>query len=84
MGLWKVYDGYMRMALALVFLGSFCCVSGQEGTVPRWEIIELAEDLYRNADKVREILKRVRPGEWSQAVGVAEYAPACRGRRPFA
>lgn len=69
----KVYDGYMRIALVLVFLGSFCCLSGQEGTVPRWEIIELAEDLYRNAGKVREILKRVRPGEWNQAGASSVY-----------
>ena len=54
----------MRIVLALVLLGGFCHVSGQEGTLPRWEIVALAESLQQDTEAVEEVLERIRPEEW--------------------
>ena len=56
----------MKIAVALVLLGGLCSASGQEGTIPRWEILELAANLHENAQKVEKILTRIRPKEWIQ------------------
>ena len=57
----------MKIVPAFVLLGGFCLACGQEGTMPRWEVVELAENLHRNAEAVQEILPRIRPKEWIQA-----------------
>jgi hypothetical protein len=54
----------MKKAFVLILLGGAFCVFGQEGTVPRWGIVELAEDLHRNAGVVDKILKQVQPSDW--------------------
>ena len=56
----------MKIVVALVLLGGLCSAFGQEGTLPRWEIVELAENLHENAQKVEKILMRIRPKEWIQ------------------
>lgn len=56
----------MRTFIAAALIGSFSCLTAQEGTVPRWEIIEVAESLSENARHIQTILGKVRPKEWIQ------------------
>ena len=56
----------MKIAVAFLLLGGLCSAFGQEGTIPRWEIVELAENLNETAQSVEKILSRIRPKEWMQ------------------
>ena len=56
----------MKIVVVLVLLGGLCSAFGQEGTIPRWEIVEVAENLDQSAQAVEKILTRIRPKEWIQ------------------
>ena len=57
----------MRLLLAILLLGCIFVLPAQEsGTIPRWEVIEMAERLRAGADDVVKILSQVRPKEWIQ------------------
>ncbi|MBH00065.1 MAG: hypothetical protein CMN58_06955 [Solibacterales bacterium] len=54
----------MKKAFVLLLLGGISCAFAQEGTIPRWEIVELAEDLHRNTGTVDTILEQIQPFDW--------------------
>lgn len=57
----------MKIVAAFVLVGGFCSAFGQEGTIPRWEIVEVAENLNQSAQAVTKVLTRIRPKEWIQS-----------------
>ena len=62
-----LYDGYMRLLLPILLLGCFFVLPAQEsGTIPRWEVIEMAETLRAGTDDIVKILSQIRPKEWIQ------------------
>lgn len=62
-----LYDGYMKLLLAILPLGCIFVLQAQEsGTIPRWEVIEMAGTLRAGADDIGKILSQVRPKEWIQ------------------
>lgn len=64
----------MKEAFALVLLGGISCAFAEEGTIPRWEIVELAEDLHRNTGAVDKVLEQIQPFDWISRGAPSVYA----------
>ena len=62
-----LYDGYMKLLLAILLLGCVFVLPAQEsGTIPRWEVIEMTGTLIAGTDDIVKILSQIRPKEWIQ------------------
>jgi hypothetical protein len=64
----------MRFLFSIVVYGAFCCAAAQsEGVLPRWEVVQLSNDLAANVEQTKTVLDQVRPKEWIQAGAPAAY-----------
>ena len=78
-----LYDGDMKLLLAILLLGCIFVLRAQEsGTIPRWEVIEMAGALSAGSDDIVKILSQIRPKEWIQD-GALQYSAVDRLRSPL-
>lgn len=66
---------FMRWAPAILLLVSALPAAAQEdeGVIPTWEVVEIAEQLQEHVGGVQQILDQVRPKEWLQDGAPAAY-----------
>ena len=57
----------MKLIAAILLLGCIFVLPAQEsGTIPRWEVIEMAGTLRAGTGDIVKILSQIRPKEWIQ------------------
>jgi len=57
----------MKLLFVMLLLGCVFVLPAQEsGTIPRWEVIEMAGTLSAGTDDIVKILSQIRPKEWLQ------------------
>ncbi len=70
---------YMRSVVALLLFALPLSLPAQdtvrvdEGYLPSWQVVEIAEELQTHVAGVRQILEQVRPKEWLQDGAPAAY-----------